>query len=62
MTHTGSRRFPVLFAALVTLALAGAVLALLFSPVQAQEGDHHQQPPPGPPTGLWRRRRGTSTG
>ena len=47
MTHTGSRRFPVLFAALATLALAGAVLALLFSPVQAQEGDA-----PAAPTGL----------
>ena len=47
MTHTGSRRFPVLFAALATLALAGTVLALLFSPVQAQEGDA-----PAAPTGL----------
>ena len=47
MTHTGSRRFPVLFAALATLALAGALLALLFSPVQAQEGEA-----PANPTGL----------
>ena len=39
MTHTGRRRFPILFAALAALALAGAVLALLFSPVQAQNAD-----------------------
>ena len=47
MTHTGSRRFTVLFAAIATLALAGALLALLFSPVQAQEGDA-----PAAPSGL----------
>ena len=39
MTHTDSRRFPILFATISALALAGAVLALLFSPVQAQEAD-----------------------
>ena len=39
MTHTDRRRFPILFAAISALALAGTVLALLFSPVQAQEAD-----------------------
>ena len=47
MTHTGRQRFTVLLAAIAALALAGAVLALLFSPVQAQEGDA-----PPAPTGL----------
>ena len=41
------RRFPALFAALATLALAGVVLALIFSPVQAKEGSA-----PAKPTGL----------
>ena len=35
MTYTGRRRFPILIAAIAALALA---MALLFSPVQAQEG------------------------
>ena len=35
MTRTDRRRFPVLIAAITALALAGAALALLFSPVQA---------------------------
>ena len=39
MTRTDRRRFPILFAAITALALAGAALALLFSPAQAQEGD-----------------------
>ena len=39
MTRTDRRRFPILLAAITALALAGAALALLFSPVQAQEGD-----------------------
>ena len=37
MTHTDRRRFPVLIAAIAVLALAGAALGLLLSPVQAQE-------------------------
>ena len=41
MTRTGRRRFPILFAP------AGAALALLFSPVQAQDGSA-----PAKPTGL----------
>ena len=41
MTRTSRRRFPVRF------ALAGAALALLFSPVQAQDGSA-----PAKPTGL----------
>ena len=42
MTRPARRRFPILFAALATLALAGAVLGLLLAPApaqaQAQEG------------------------
>ena len=37
MTRTDRRRFPILIAAIATLALAGAALGLLFSTVQAQE-------------------------
>ena len=47
MTRADVRRFPILLAAIATLALAGAALALLFSPVHAQEG-----PGPATPTGL----------
>ena len=36
VTHTDRRRFPFI-AAIAVLALAGAVLGLLFSTVQAQE-------------------------
>ncbi len=39
MTRTDRRRFPVLIAAFATLALAGAVLGLLFSTAEAQEAD-----------------------
>ena len=39
MTRTDRRRFPVPLAAITALALAGAALALLFSPVQAQESE-----------------------
>ena len=39
MTRTDRRRFRVPLAAIMALALAGAVLALLFSPVQAQESE-----------------------
>ena len=39
MTRTDRRRFPILFAALAALGLTGAALALLFSPVQAQESE-----------------------
>ena len=46
MTRT-DRRFPVLLAGIAALTLAGAALALLFSPVQAQEGSA-----PAKPTGL----------
>ena len=46
MTRT-DRRFTVLLGALATLALAGVVLALIFSPVQAKEGSA-----PVKPTGL----------
>ena len=41
MTRTDRRRFPILFAAIAALALA---MALLFSPVQAQEGSAPDQP------------------
>ena len=44
MTRTDRRRFPILIAAIAALALA---MALLFSPVQAQEGSA-----PDKPTGL----------
>ncbi len=37
MTRTDRRRFPILFAVIAALALAGAALGLLFSTVQAQE-------------------------
>ena len=37
MTSTGTRRFPILIAAIAALALAGAALGLLLTPVQAQE-------------------------
>ena len=47
MTRTDRRRTPILLAAIATLALAGAVLALLFSTVEAQEGSA-----PAKPTGL----------
>ena len=47
MTRTDRRRFPVLFAAIAALALAGAALGLLLSPLQAQEGSV-----PASPTGL----------
>ena len=36
MTRTGRRRFPILFAAIAALAVAGAVLASLFSTAEAQ--------------------------
>ena len=39
MTGTGRRRFPVLIAAIAALAVAGTVLGMLVSPVQAQERD-----------------------
>ena len=39
MTRTDRRRFPILLAVIAALALAGAVLGLLFSPVQAQESE-----------------------
>ena len=39
LTRTDRRRFPVLIAAIATLALAGAALGLLLSTVQAQESD-----------------------
>ena len=39
LTRTDRRRFPILIAAIAVLALAGAALGLLFSPVWAQEGD-----------------------
>ena len=44
LTRTGSRRFPMLFAALAVLALAAVAMAMLFSPVQAQEGSAPDQP------------------
>ena len=47
MTRTDRRRFPVPLAAITVLTLAAAALALLFSPVQAQEGSA-----PDKPTGL----------
>ena len=37
LTRTDRRRFPILIAAIATLALTGAALGLLFSTVQAQE-------------------------
>ena len=36
LTRTDRRRFPILIAAIATLAIAGAALGLLFSTVQAQ--------------------------
>ena len=39
LTRTDRRRFPILIAAIATLALAGAALGLLLSTVQAQESD-----------------------
>ena len=39
LTRTDRRRFPVLFAAIAVLALAGAALGLLLSTVQAQESE-----------------------
>ena len=39
MTRTDRRRFPILIAAIATLALAGAALGLLFSTAQAQEAE-----------------------
>ncbi len=39
MTRTDRRRSPFLIAAIAALALAGAALGLLFSPVQAQEAE-----------------------
>ena len=47
ITRTDRRRFPILFAAIAVLALAGAALGLLFSTVQAQEDSA-----PAKPTGL----------
>ena len=38
-TRTDKRRFPILFATFAALVIAGAVLALLFSPVQAQNDE-----------------------
>ena len=40
-THISRRRFPILFAAIAAMALA---MALLFSPVQAQEGSAPDKP------------------
>ena len=39
MTRTDRRRYPILFAAIAVLALAGAALGLLLSTVQAQEAE-----------------------
>ena len=39
MTRTDRRRFPVLIVAIAVLAVAGAALGLLFSPIQAQEAE-----------------------
>ncbi len=39
MTRTDRRRFPILIAAIAVLALAGAALGLLLTPVQAQEAE-----------------------
>ncbi len=47
MTGADRQRPPILFAAVAVLALSGAVLGLLFSPLQAQEGTA-----PDKPTGL----------
>ena len=47
MTRTHSPRLTILFTVLTVLALAGAMLALILSTVQAQEGDA-----PAKPTGL----------
>ena len=41
MTRTNRRRFPILLAAIAALAVA---MALLFSPVQAQEGSAPDKP------------------
>ena len=44
MIRTDRRRFPILIAAIATLALTGAVLGLLFSTVEAQEGSAPAKP------------------
>ena len=58
MTGADRQRPPILFAAVAVLALSGAVLGLLFSPLQAQEGTapdkptgprSHGDPRPGDP-------------
>ena len=48
MIHANRQRLQIWFAALAALAVAGAALALLWSPVAAQEG----YPVPAKPTGL----------
>ena len=42
MTRT-NRRFPFLYAALATLALAGVVIALLFTPAGLENGNTETQ-------------------
>ncbi len=44
MTGADRQRSPILFAAVAVLALSGAVLGLLFSPLQAQEGTAPDKP------------------
>ena len=44
MTGADRQRPPILFAAVAVLALSGAVLGLLFSPLQAQEGTAPDKP------------------
>ena len=52
MSRTHSSRLTALFAALAVLALAGATLLLVFSSVEAQEGDKPDGSLPAKPTGL----------
>ena len=44
LTRAGRQRSPILFAAVAVLGLSGAVLGLLFSPLQAQEGTAPDKP------------------
>ena len=53
MIRTGSRRFPVLFAAIAALAVAGTVLALLFSEVDAHSPDDGSHGPEHTHFYLW---------
>ena len=54
MTSTDRRRFPILFAAIAALAVAGAVLASLFSTAEAHTPDNGPHGPEHTHFYLWR--------